>query len=87
VGLDDGSPYPEPVRYRHGDIYAPSFDRHEPLAEQADPRGVPIVVAVEDLARAQAGLDALPFQVQQCEQRVAMRCRVWRDDPQLISSH
>ena len=35
VGLEEDSVYPEPVKYRHGDIYAPSFDRHEPLAEQA----------------------------------------------------
>jgi len=35
VGLDEESQFPEPVKYRQGDIYAPSFDRHEPLAEQA----------------------------------------------------
>ena len=36
VGLEDEARYPEPVKYRRGDIYAPSFDRHEPLAQQAN---------------------------------------------------
>jgi predicted dehydrogenase len=35
VGIDQESQYPEPVKYRRGDIYAPSFECHEPLAEQA----------------------------------------------------
>jgi predicted dehydrogenase len=35
VGIDADCEYPDPVKYRHGDIYSPSFDRHEPLAEQA----------------------------------------------------
>jgi predicted dehydrogenase len=35
VGIDQESQYPEPVKYRRGDIYAPSFPCHEPLAEQA----------------------------------------------------
>jgi predicted dehydrogenase len=35
VGIDQASQYPEPVKYRRGDIHAPSFELHEPLAEQA----------------------------------------------------
>jgi len=35
VGIDTESEYPDPVKYRRGDIYAPSFECHEPLAEQA----------------------------------------------------
>ena len=35
VGIDQESQYPEPVKYRRGDVYAPSFEVHEPLAEQA----------------------------------------------------
>jgi len=35
VGIDQESQYPEPVKYHRGDIYAPSFECHEPLAEQA----------------------------------------------------
>ena len=35
VGIDAESEYPDPVTYRRGDIYAPSFECHEPLAEQA----------------------------------------------------
>jgi predicted dehydrogenase len=35
VGIDQESQYPEPVKYRRGDVYAPSFECHEPLAEQA----------------------------------------------------
>ena len=35
VGLEEESIYPEPVKYRRGDIVAPAIKVHEPLAEQA----------------------------------------------------
>jgi predicted dehydrogenase len=35
VGLEEESIYPEPVKYRRGDIVAPAITWHEPLAEQA----------------------------------------------------
>jgi len=35
VGLEEESLYPEPVKYRRGDIVAPAITAHEPLAEQA----------------------------------------------------
>ena len=35
VGVDGAELYPEPVKYRRGDIVAPSIKAHEPLGEQA----------------------------------------------------
>jgi predicted dehydrogenase len=35
VGLEEESIYPEPVKYRRGDIVAPAINWHEPLGEQA----------------------------------------------------
>ena len=35
VGLEEESIYPEPVKYRRGDIVAPAINWHEPLSEQA----------------------------------------------------